>query len=501
MRTRSLLFGAAFAVAAACSSSDGGVAGNQFPGTGGSGATDGGAGTAGTAGSAGTGPACIAGTKTCSGLLPQTCEPGGFWSSGTPCTYACINGACTGSCVPGSNECEFGKTRTCDTDAEWGPKTDCEFGCDTTGVCRTGCNAGEFNCNGNEVQQCNPGPPSQWVPKSPATVCAASSGQKCDAATGTCVAMQPVGGTTPTGKYYQFAVFKVNESAFLGGYDVTSWGDYIYVNRQGTNLDVYKVTLVDSDGDTKLEPNQHPDNPNETGPIEQRTLEHVITYTKAADSAPTGPASTSSLHAQSNNDIFSLGPVRNGSITLYDFATKASTVVVQPASSSPVMSFMGFGYDDGTWYAGNESGRRVYSFHEKTKAWVAEFAYPNLAGSHMDGMEIVVSPKTGKQFVYVSDMTSDFIGQYRRDATAPEGWVQENLFEYSDATSSAVEGFGFGALNHFWATSGSFLYELGGGDIQEDLEPCAGGKQACGDGLPACPSGQFCQGGCCSSVR
>jgi hypothetical protein len=111
-------------------------------------------------------------------------------------------------------------------------------------------------------------------------------------------------------------------------------------------------------------------------------------------------------------------------------------------------------------------------------------------------MDVVVSPKTGEQFVYVSDMTSDFIGQYRRDDV--QGWVQEQLFKYADSTASSVEGFGFGALKHFWATSGLFLYELGGGEIQEDLEPCPLGKQACGGTLPACPGTDLCLAGCCS---
>ena len=141
------------------------------------------------------------------------------------------------------------------------------------------------------------------MPKSPATVCAATSGQKCDQATGTCKTVPVVGTSTPTGKYYQFATFKqvsLGTPGFQGGYDVTSWGEYVYVNRSAQYLDVYKITLLDSDGDGELEPNQHPDNPDATGPIEERTIELVKTYAKAADFAPLGSASQSSLHAQSN---------------------------------------------------------------------------------------------------------------------------------------------------------------------------------------------------------
>jgi hypothetical protein len=34
-----------------------------------------------------------------------------------------------------------------------------------------------------------------------------------------------------------------------------------------------------------------------------------------------------------------------------------------------------------------------------------------------------------------------------------------------------VEGMGFGALNHFWATGGDSLYEIGGGDLSEYTDP------------------------------
>jgi len=440
---------------------------------------------------------CTPGTKSCSGLTPQFCEADGTWTQDTACAYACKDGTCYGSCLPGTDQCKLGKTQACGTDAEWGPKTDCEFGCDTNGKCRTACNAGEFHCNGNEVQQCDPGPPAKWVPKSPATTCAASTGQTCDDKTGTCVSCPLIGSTTPTAEYYQYAVFATSGGVFKGGYDVTSYGDFIYVNRSSTFIDVYKVTLLDSDGDGKLEPNQHPSNPKETGPIETRQLDFVQSYAKSGDNAPTGPASTSSLRALSNTEIHSLGPTKNGSVTRYDFASKANTVILQPSAASLTFSFFGYGADEKVWYAANESGRRVYSFHEPTKAWTVEFCYPDLAGSHMDGMDVVVSPKTGIQYVYVSDMTSDFIAQYRRDDA--QGWVQEALYKYADTTSSSLEGFGFGALKHFWATSGTYLYELGGGEIQEDLEPCPAGKQACGSGLPACPNAGICVGGCCST--
>jgi len=88
-----------------------------------------------------------------------------------------------------------------------------------------------------------------------------------------------------------------------------------------------------------------------------------------------------------------------------------------------------------------------------------------MAGDHLDGMEFVRDPNTGMGYVYVSDMTSDYIGQYTKDATG--NWQQVNLFHYADPDVESVEGMGFGALNHFWVGgwSAGSLYELGGGDL------------------------------------
>lgn len=480
----------------------GGGSGNSAgTGSGGSGATGGGLNIGGGGGDTDSGSdapvGCTPGTKSCSSLVPQFCEANGTWTQLPQCAYACKDGDCYGNCAPGTTQCKLGKTQTCGQDAEWGAKTDCEFGCDAaTGTCKTACTPGEFSCAGNTVMQCDAST-GKWVPKSPSTVCQASSGQTCDAKTGTCVACPTIGTTTPTGDYYQYAIFLSSGGIFKGGYDVASFGDYIYVSRSSANIDVYKVTLLDSDGDGKLEPNQHPSNPKETGPIEQRVLTFEKTVVKAApDNAPVGPGSTASLRALSLTEIHSLGPTKNGGIRVYDWATKATTTVLTPATTTPTFSFFGYGSDWKMWYAANESARRVYSFHDPSKQWKVEFCYPNLAGSHMDGMDVVVSPKTGIEYVYVSDMTSDFIAQYRRDDA--QGWVQEALYKYQDATSSSVEGFTFGALKHFWATGGSTLIEVGGGDIQEDLEPCPTGKQACGGSLPACGANELCVGGCCS---
>ena len=117
--------------------------------------------------------------------------------------------------------------------------------------------------------------------------------------------------------------------------------------------------------------------------------------------------------------------------------------------------------------------RWVFSYDPIESEWVLEFAHPSFAGDHNDGLEVVTDSASGIPYLYVSDMTSDFIGQYTRNSDGE--WVQENLFQYAEAAGAHVEGMGFGALNHFWATNDGYgaghhtLYEIGGGDMQDYL--------------------------------
>jgi hypothetical protein len=65
-------------------------------------------------------------------------------------------------------------------------------------------------------------------------------------------------------------------------------------------------------------------------------------------------------------------------------------------------------------------------------------------------------------------MTSAYLAQYRKDPDL--GWVQVNVF-YNGGLVQPLEGMGFGANNHFWATSGATVFEFGGGDVTDFLEP------------------------------
>lgn len=353
--------------------------------------------------------------------------------------------------------CDEATARECDAAGALVDTVDCapDLCVDGTG-CVT-CVAGEFDCQGNKVMSCNAAViPATWEA---IDTCSPAAGEGCDRVTGTCEVLQPVGNNVPTGVYHQFADFRTGTSQYKGGYDVDGYDDRLYTVRSASAIDVYQLALLDSDGDGELEPNQHPDNPDAPGPVETRTLTFLETIATPVSASPNG------------NELFVLEDrLYMGGLSLQEmvFGAAATKYSTKPTWLG---RFSHIGYDETRerFYASNEQRRRVLQHDPVDDSWGIAFVYPTLAGGHMDGMEVVVDPTTDTQYVYVSDMTSDFIGQYRLDRQL--GWVQENLFAYSGTTGSLVEGMGFGALNHFWATGGGTLYEVGGGDLAQYTEP------------------------------
>ncbi len=318
------------------------------------------------------------------------------------------------------------------------------------------CVVGEFHCQGAKVMGCDPlALPPAWEPLE---VCNAALGRVCNRATGTCEVSQPVGGNDPTGVYFQFGAFDKDTSAFKGGFDVDGIGDKLYVLRTSDEIDIYQVDLLDSDGDGKFEPNQHPENPDALGPMETRSLSFVETIATPAHGLP----NHNELYVLEDRMYF------GGSHLVEMIFGGATTTLSTPLAA--MVHFANIGYDDVSeiWYAAGAGKRRVFQYDSSDDTWGIAFDYPSLAGSHMDGMEVVPDPTDGTPYVYVSDMTSDFLAQYRLDRQ--QGWVQENVFEYTGNTA-LVEGMGFGPLHHFWVTGGPDLYELGGGDLAEFTDP------------------------------
>lgn len=331
------------------------------------------------------------------------------------------------------------------------------------------CEAGQWTCKGPRVMACNTDADPYWEQ---IDVCDPAAGEYCDVTVGGCSPLTPIGGVEPTGTYYQYSVFSPTADGFSTVCDVDAYQDRIWfvAYDAGGQLSIgaYDVQLLDSDGDGMLEPNQHPDDPEHTGPIEERVFTFVTSYPVTNGGAV---PHTMELHATATSVAFA-GPTQVSSLDLATGVVSAAVAAPPWLAAHPYPYLAFLGYDDarGVWYSGNESARRVFQYDPDTATWGYAFEYPVLAGDHMDGME-VVPDSDGTTYVYVSDMTSNFIGQYRHDPVA--GWVQENLFTYSEANGEVVEGFGYGALSHFWVgswTQNSF-YEIGGGDLTEFLEP------------------------------
>ncbi len=331
------------------------------------------------------------------------------------------------------------------------------------------CLTGMAACQGAKVMQCNDAN-NTW---DEVEECDAAAGEGCDLGLVACVDLAPVGGTVPTGTYYKYADFHQG-AVYQAGCDVDSFDNRIYVSGGGgfeswvSHIDVYEVELLDSDGDGEAERNQHPDNPDDPGPIEERVLTHIeeiplqgqVMYLQASE-----------IYAFEDRLIFSGEELIEIDLDSHEqtVITTSPTWATGAISGWPYsVSFLGWDDVNHEWFAGNEADRRVFRYHPEADSWGLAFRYPFLAGGHMDGIETITDPSTGIAYTYVSDMTSDFIAQYREDPE--DGWVQENLFSYVDAGAADVEGLGFGAFGHFWVSSlAGTLYEIGGGELTEYL--------------------------------
>ncbi|MCK5797089.1 MAG: hypothetical protein KAI47_07900 [Deltaproteobacteria bacterium] len=435
---------------------------------------------------------CSAGTSRCEGYVIQVCTPDSAgvlaWKDGQICTFGfqtceMVGGQAT--CTDNPN-CLDNKKNQDESDVDCGglacapcatgkacaADKDCESGACVGQVCMT-CKVGTASCEGNNVRICK-SDQSAW---DVIATCKPLLGEVCDATTKKCIPSTVIGTPKPTGKYFLYTMFEKTVTEFKGGYDVDSYvekvGDktinYIYVNNQ-SHLDVYTVDLLDTDGDKKFEPHQHPKNPDATGPLEKRKLTFVKTYTNVT----LGRNSASEIYAAKDRIYFlkieGSGTTRMSNIYEFIFASGQTKLVVKGTPGLP-LAIMGYDVGAKRWIAGyNATTRRVYGYYPNAGGWAVEFDYPNLAGSHMDGLEVVQDPKKKISYVYVSDMTSDFLAQYARDATTGK-WVQKNVFEYQETENQAVEGMGFGAFQHFWITSGKYLYEVGGGDLQKFVGP------------------------------
>ncbi len=262
------------------------------------------------------------------------------------------------------------------------------------------------------------------------------------------------------GEFYMYSRFPQGSSQFKGGGDVDTYGNLIYVNRYDGNLDVYEVSIPDGTNE-----NQHPDNPDAPGPVAPRTLKFIKTYKIPQLALPTN----GELYATEKGVYFLKRDDTPKTIFYYEFATGNITTI---CDGTNWVKLHVLGYDDinDVWYGGSAYDftvkRTVYSFSPTAKSWIKEFSYEDLSGGHFDGMEVIATKEGTK--IYLSDMTSDYIGIVTREN---DSWKTVTLNKYKDSNAEDVEGMGYGAFNHFWATSHEVLYEIGGGGLAVVVPP------------------------------
>jgi len=270
------------------------------------------------------------------------------------------------------------------------------------------------------------------------------------------------------GTYYEFSAYSGTGSE----YDVDSYGNTIYWRPTAFSSGLNKVYSADvSIGDMakKDEPYKLPDNSLNLN-YQARTFTANSTITLAV---PTGYSLQNGSHSElwiDSSNIYIVATNRS----ILSFNKTTGVHVSTMVHNSGLPSGSGFGYNSflshggGKWWVSDE-GRTVYSSTDG-KNWASEFSWTSLgAGSpnHGDGMEYVAGN------VWVSDMTSNFLERWgygdnpETGGTPETGWNAWNKFSYVEHFGSAkhVEGMGFGALGHFWAGSGSKIYELGGGEV------------------------------------
>lgn len=262
-----------------------------------------------------------------------------------------------------------------------------------------------------------------------------------------------VAGTANAGSYYLYADF-TSSDGFLGGYDVDSYGDYLYVNRRN-QIDQYTLTTAIVAGS---DANTHPDNigpdgllgtaDDNSGPMLARTLTHNTTYSIPA----IGTWSVSEIFAVETG-LYFLDD--QSDVSFFDFST--TTVSKVTAASSTNLSQLGR-TASGTWIASNESDG-VYSYNDATSSWDFLFSHTNFpGGDHLDGLEVALLD--GIEYIFISDMYADNIGRYDF-----AGNLLETYTYPGSGSSIVVEGMGFGANDHFWMTGSGHLYEVGGGAL------------------------------------
>ena len=321
------------------------------------------------------------------------------------------------------------------------------------------------------------------------------------------------GKTKPDDDYYLYSRFypEAENLAGVGGWvedygDPNIWGDeiqYLYCLGDMTGYKI-RVWLTDYEDDHPgedtlspgwIEPHQHPNNPDATGPIEPRHFEivsHVYLSYDGIDYSTGAGLHSDEFHVDARGIFLGAWPYGifrwdhdwndpdgDGEMN-YPPEQIAYPPEIPEDPNMGRTETLAYNPDDNIWYAGARcygwEYRNIYQLVDTNQdgsfldeEWSIAFEYPSLnplnPSEHHDGLEYAAG------CLWISDMVSDRIAQWE----CVDGvWIERNILEYTVA--AYVEGMGFGPNDHLWASSLRYtfgqephLYEFGGGVLQEEL--------------------------------
>jgi len=197
-------------------------------------------------------------------------------------------------------------------------------------------------------------------------------------------------------------------------------------------------------------PALHPNDAENQGPVAPRSF-NVI-------KCGGDPGTTVSAYHIDETGIY-YGP--KSGIIKFDFDWNPQGTMNAPNPPGGTQTFAR-NYDTGDFWCGT-AARKIFRWKPGQNNWQHMFTYPNMQGSHHDGMTYANGS------LFISDMTSDHILQYRLDESGnpiDPGSTPFNKFDYT--ADPVVENMGIGPFNHIWVYGGQ-IYELGGGKLQQYL--------------------------------
>ncbi len=208
------------------------------------------------------------------------------------------------------------------------------------------------------------------------------------------------------------------------------------------------IYRVEVNGD----PQRHPENPDDPGPVAERTFtlisQHYIGYFCAG---------SENAFVCKNDGIYYGASDGLGGILKWNWSWGNQLNFAPPCPGES--QTLGYDVRNGYFWAGT-TDRRIYRYNGQQ--WEYVFTYPDLGGFHHDGLEVV------NGLLYLSDMSTNHIIVYHLDENGNLIEPPNNPYQHIYFTGGTyVEGMGYGPNQHFWVATwnGKSILEIGGGSL------------------------------------